>query len=79
MHANCTFRNDSDPLEVNKVTAYGVFKEKTKGITSLKTYSLDSSSLYVNGIYVKINILLFYIYFGNNRFFFKIEAMNFIS
>ncbi|XP_055514216.1 mucin-16-like [Leucoraja erinacea] len=49
VHANCTFRNDSDPLEVNKVTAYGVFKEKTKGITSLKTYSLDSSSLYVNG------------------------------
>ncbi|XP_032902718.1 mucin-16-like [Amblyraja radiata] len=49
VHANCIFRNDSDPLEVNKVTAYGVFKEQTNGITSLKTYSLDSSSLYVNG------------------------------
>ncbi|XP_078280010.1 mucin-16-like [Rhinoraja longicauda] len=49
VHANCTFRNDSNPQEVNRITAYGVFKGRTNGITSLGTYSLDSKSLYVNG------------------------------
>ncbi|XP_069779344.1 mucin-16-like [Narcine bancroftii] len=47
--ANCTFRNDSDPLEVNSVTVYNEFRKYTKGITTFPPYSLDSNSLYVNG------------------------------
>ncbi|XP_051894265.1 mucin-16-like [Pristis pectinata] len=49
VHANCTFRTDSDPQEINKVTVYRVFRDKTKGISSLGTYSLDTNSLFVNG------------------------------
>ncbi|XP_062888068.1 mucin-16-like [Mobula hypostoma] len=47
--ANCSFRNDSDPQQVNRVTVYHVFRDKTEGLSSLAMYSLDNSSLYVNG------------------------------
>ncbi|GCC29307.1 hypothetical protein chiPu_0007746, partial [Chiloscyllium punctatum] len=44
----CSFRNDSDPLEVTKVTIYHTFRDNTKGISTLGAYSLDHTSLYVN-------------------------------
>ncbi|XP_059846977.1 mucin-16-like [Hypanus sabinus] len=46
--ANCSFGNDSDPQQVNRVTVYHLFRGKTKGLSSLTMYSLDNSSLYVN-------------------------------
>uniref|UniRef100_UPI00398F2ED2 mucin-16-like n=1 Tax=Pristiophorus japonicus TaxID=55135 RepID=UPI00398F2ED2 len=49
VYAVCTFTNDSAPQEVNKVTVYHEFRDNTKGISTLGTYSLDSNSLYVNG------------------------------
>ncbi|XP_067871993.1 mucin-16-like [Heterodontus francisci] len=49
VYAVCTFRNDSLPEEVNKVTVYHEFRDNTKGISTLGTYLLDSNSLYVNG------------------------------
>ncbi|XP_060702570.1 mucin-16-like [Hemiscyllium ocellatum] len=50
----CSFRNDSDPLEVNKVTIYHTFRDKTKGISTLGAYSLDHTSLYVNDYHESI-------------------------
>ncbi|XP_067871927.1 mucin-16-like [Heterodontus francisci] len=47
--AVCTFRNDSNPWDVNKVTVYHEFRDNTKSISTLGTYSLDNNSLYVNG------------------------------
>ncbi|XP_078054853.1 mucin-16-like [Mustelus asterias] len=52
--AVCTFSNDSSPQEVNKVTVYRVFRDKTKSISTLGTYSLDNNSLYVNGYHESI-------------------------
>lgn len=37
--------------EVDKVTVYNTFSEKTKQITELGTYQLDPNSLYTNGNY----------------------------
>ncbi|XP_078054850.1 mucin-16-like [Mustelus asterias] len=49
VYSICTFGNDSSPQEVNRVTVYHEFKNKTKDISVLGTYSLDDNSLYVNG------------------------------
>uniref|UniRef100_UPI00398F36AA mucin-16-like n=1 Tax=Pristiophorus japonicus TaxID=55135 RepID=UPI00398F36AA len=49
VYAVCTFTNESAPQEVNKVTVYHEFRDNTKSISALGTYSLDSNSLYVNG------------------------------
>ncbi|XP_048469868.1 mucin-16-like [Rhincodon typus] len=49
VYAICTFRNDSDPQEVNRITMYHAFRDNTKNISALGTYTLDSNSLYVNG------------------------------
>ncbi|XP_067824340.1 mucin-16-like [Heptranchias perlo] len=49
VYAICTFRNDSAPQEVNKVTVYHEFRDHTKNISTFGTYSLDNDSLYVNG------------------------------
>ncbi|XP_059494412.1 mucin-16-like [Stegostoma tigrinum] len=49
VYAICTFRNDSDPQEVNKITVYRAFRDNTKNISTLGVYTLDSNSLYVNG------------------------------
>ncbi|XP_048469824.1 mucin-16-like [Rhincodon typus] len=46
--AICSFRNDSNPQEVNKVTVYHTFRDNTKSISILGAYSLDHTSLYVN-------------------------------
>ncbi|XP_072449711.1 mucin-16-like [Chiloscyllium punctatum] len=50
----CSFRNDSDPLEVTKVTIYHTFRDNTKGISTLGAYSLDHTSLYVNDYHESI-------------------------
>ncbi|XP_072350324.1 mucin-16-like [Scyliorhinus torazame] len=53
--AVCTFRNNSIPQEVNKVTVYHVFRDNTKSISTLGTYTLDNNSLYVNGYHEPIS------------------------
>ncbi|XP_048469818.1 mucin-16-like [Rhincodon typus] len=49
VYAICTFRNDSTAQEIDKVTVYHEFRDNTKNISTLRTYSLDNNSLYVNG------------------------------
>ncbi|GCB59870.1 hypothetical protein scyTo_0011009 [Scyliorhinus torazame] len=49
VYSVCTFGNDSSPQDVNKVTVYREFRDNTKDISTLGTYTLDNNSLYVNG------------------------------
>ncbi|XP_059494410.1 mucin-16-like [Stegostoma tigrinum] len=49
VYAICTFKNDSTAQEIDKVTVYHEFRDNTKNISTLRTYSLDNNSLYVNG------------------------------
>ncbi|XP_041061456.1 mucin-16-like [Carcharodon carcharias] len=55
VYAVCSFRNDSAPQEVNKVTVYHKFRDNTKSISTLGTYSLDNNSLYVNAYHETIS------------------------
>ncbi|XP_078411979.1 mucin-16-like [Cetorhinus maximus] len=54
VYAICTFRNDSIPQEVNKVTVYHEYRDNTNYISTLGTYSLDNNSLYVNGYHESV-------------------------
>ncbi|XP_078054906.1 mucin-16-like [Mustelus asterias] len=55
VYAVCSFRIDSNPQEVTKVTVYRAFRDKTKSISTLGSYSLDSDSLYVNAYHESIS------------------------
>ncbi|XP_032903216.1 mucin-16-like [Amblyraja radiata] len=46
--ANCSFQNVSSMEPINREKVYAVFSEKTKNISSLGPYVLQSYSLYVN-------------------------------
>ncbi|XP_078410873.1 mucin-16-like [Cetorhinus maximus] len=55
VYAVCSFRNDSAPQEVNKVTVYHKFRDNTKSISTLGTYSLDNNSLYINAYHETVS------------------------
>ncbi|XP_055514611.1 mucin-16-like isoform X2 [Leucoraja erinacea] len=46
--ANCSFQNVSSMEPINREKVYAVFSEKTKNISSMGPYVLQSYSLYVN-------------------------------
>uniref|UniRef100_A0A4W3H6C7 SEA domain-containing protein n=1 Tax=Callorhinchus milii TaxID=7868 RepID=A0A4W3H6C7_CALMI len=49
VYALCTFKNNPEIGNVDKVIIYKKFSEKTNQISLLGTYTLDTNSLYVNG------------------------------
>ncbi|XP_043529874.1 mucin-16-like [Chiloscyllium plagiosum] len=57
VHANCTFKNDSNPQEVNRITVYHEIRDNTKEISTLGAYSLDTNSLYVNGYHESARLI----------------------
>eukprot|EP00062_Callorhinchus_milii_P013482 gi/632962120/ref/XP_007897134.1/ PREDICTED: mucin-16-like [Callorhinchus milii] len=48
VHAICTFKKDPTVQDVDRITVYKTFSEKTNHISALARYDLDSNSLYVN-------------------------------
>eukprot|EP00061_Rhincodon_typus_P016636 g44951.t1 len=46
--AICSFTNDSTIQDIDRVFVYHVFENKTKDVSKLGPYTLDSDSLYVN-------------------------------
>uniref|UniRef100_A0A4W3GJZ9 SEA domain-containing protein n=1 Tax=Callorhinchus milii TaxID=7868 RepID=A0A4W3GJZ9_CALMI len=49
VYALCTFKNNTEIGNVDKVIIYKKFSEETNQISLLGTYTLDTNSLYVNG------------------------------
>ncbi|XP_059494409.1 mucin-16-like [Stegostoma tigrinum] len=47
--AICSFRNESNIQDIDRVFVYHVFENKTKNVSRLGPYTLDNDSLYVNG------------------------------
>uniref|UniRef100_UPI00398E5116 mucin-16-like n=1 Tax=Pristiophorus japonicus TaxID=55135 RepID=UPI00398E5116 len=49
VYAICSFKNKSATAKVDRVTMYHQFNDNTNNINTMGPYSLDNSSLYING------------------------------